>query len=267
MRVRLDISYAGAAFHGWATQRGLRTVQGELETWLARLLRCDAVALTVAGRTDAGVHARGQVAHFDLPEEFSVSDFEELELVRRLDRVLPSDVVVRKISLAPPGFDARFSAIWRRYVYRLADGTFDPLAAGYVAKVISPVDVTLLNQVSGVLLGLHDFVAFCKYRSGATAIRTLQRVSAERVGEIIELTVQADAFAHSMVRSLTGALLQVAAGRRDESWLKALLDRSDRCGEIPVMPAKGLTLEAVGYPPDCELEQRATQARMLRELN
>ncbi|MFT4296319.1 MAG: tRNA pseudouridine(38-40) synthase TruA [Micropruina sp.] len=267
MRLRLDIAYDGTEFHGWAAQRGLRTVQEELEAWIPRVLRLtEPVTLTCAGRTDAGVHARGQVAHLDLPEtadpEGAVAD-----LGYRLRNVLPSDLVVRRVSLAPPGFDARFSAIWRRYIYRIADSTPDPLLRTHVTPMRTELDLQRINLVAPRLLGLHDFVAFCKQREGATTIRNLLQLSTRRTwDDVVEITVRADAFCHSMVRSLVGALVAVATGRREPDWLVGLLDAGARAGDIRVMPAGGLTLEEVGYPPDRELAARASEARARRSL-
>ncbi|MFT4226324.1 tRNA pseudouridine(38-40) synthase TruA [Micropruina sp.] len=267
MRLRLDIAYDGTEFHGWAAQRGLRTVQEELEAWIPRVLRLnEPVSLTCAGRTDAGVHARGQVAHVDLPD---VNDVPKTvaELSYRLRNVLPSDLVVRRVSLAPPGFDARFSAIWRRYVYRIADSTPDPLLRIHVTPLRTELDLQKINAVAGKLRGLHDFAAFCKQREGATTIRNLLQLSARRTwGDVAEITVKADAFCHSMVRSLVGALVAVASGQRDPDWMVDLLDARKRVGEIRVMPPGGLTLEEVGYPRDRELAARAVEARARRTL-
>jgi len=270
-RWRLDVAYDGAGFAGWATQPGLRTVAGELERWVATVLRLDApVALVCAGRTDAGVHARGQVAHLDLPADVASTP---TELGRRLARVLPDDLVVRAVSTAPPGFDARFAAVWRRYVYRLADAATvrDPLVRAFVQDVPGTLETERLAAVAADLLGLHDFAAFCRRRDGATTIRTLLDLHAERVATgplagVVEVTVRADAFCHSMVRSLVGALVAVADGRRDRDWLTGLLDARARDSSVPVLPARGLTLEEVGYPADDELEARAREARAVREL-
>ncbi|HMQ37092.1 MAG TPA: tRNA pseudouridine(38-40) synthase TruA [Micropruina sp.] len=268
MRLRLDIAYDGTEFHGWAAQRGLRTVQEELEAWIPRVLRLsEPVSLTCAGRTDAGVHARGQVVHLDLPE---VADIDRTiaDLAYRLRNVLPADLVVRRVSLAPPGFDARFSAIWRRYVYRIADSTPDPLLRIHVTPLRTELDLQRINAVASRLTGLHDFAAFCKQREGATTIRNLLQLSARRTwGDVAEITVRADAFCHSMVRSLVGALVAVATGRRDAAWMVGLLDAGERVGEIRVMPPGGLTLEEVGYPRDRELAARAAEARARRTLD
>lgn len=268
MRLRLDIAYDGGGFHGWAAQQGLRTVQGDLELWVQRVLRLgEPVGLVCAGRTDAGVHARGQVAHVDLPDTGGDAPAVAAELERRLRRALPDDVGVRRVSVAPPGFDARFSAIWRRYVYRLTDLPADPLTRTTVVSTRSTVDIPAINEAAATLVGLHDFVAFCRARQGATTIRDLHLVAAERApAGHIEVTVRADAFCHSMVRSLVGALVEVGTGRRPAGWLAALLDTDVRSGEVPVMPAHGLVLEEVGYPVPELLGQRANQARARREL-
>lgn len=265
-RYRLDLAYDGAGFHGWAAQPGLRTVEGELGAWIGRVVGLSSPAeLTVAGRTDAGVHARGQVAHADLPEP-GLED----ELARRLDRVLPRDLVVRRVTVAPDGFDARFAAVWRRYVFRLADAAVDPLHRGLAVRVKSPLDVEALDAAAGTLVGLHDFGAFCRRREGATTIRDLLDCSAKRAatGELaglVEVTLRADAFCHSMVRSVVGGLVEVGTHRRDAAWLAGLLGRSERAGEVTVLPPHGLVLEEVGYPPDHELAARQLLARARRD--
>lgn len=265
-RWRLDIAYDGAGFSGWAAQPGRRTVQGELEHWIGQVLRLDGPArLTVAGRTDAGVHARGQVAHLDLPEALDP----RTDLARRLARVLDRDVVVHRVSPAPDSFDARFSALWRRYVYRLwdADSHPDPLLRNHVVTVREHLDLDLLNTAGSSLLGLRDFAPFCRRREGATTIRTLMDCHAERAAGscgTVEVTVRADAFCWSMVRSLIGALTAVGSGRRPRSWLDDVASSSSRASSVVVMPASGLTLEEVGYPADDQLAARAQQARAVR---
>ena len=264
-RWRLDLAYDGAKFSGWASQPGLRTVQGELERWTTQVLRLpDPVQLTVAGRTDAGVHARGQVAHVDLPEDCDTS-----RLAHRLRRVLDDDIQVRGVRPAPEGFDARFSAVWRRYVYRVWDeaSTPDPLLRGHVVQVRGTVDEQRTNQAARMLLGLHDFAPFCKPRDGATTIRTLTELRAERTSAgVVEFTVVADAFCHSMVRSLMGAMTAVGTVRRDEAWLAQVMASPTRHSAVPVMAARGLCLEEVGYPRDDQLAHRAELARAVRTL-
>ncbi len=274
VRWRLDVAYDGTSFSGWAAQPGLRTVEGELSDWIGRVLRLDGPpVLTCAGRTDAGVHARGQVVHVDLPAESDASRGGPIDtgtlLARRLPRALPDDLAVRAVTRAPDGFDARFSAVWRRYVYRLWDSPADadPLRRHHVVLHPDALDDALLSAAGADLLGLHDFAAFCKRRDGATTIRTLETVNAVRLADgTIEVTVRADAFCHSMVRSLMGALTAVASGRRDIQWLRGLLTLGERAGEIGVMPPHGLTLEEVGYPADDELAARAVEARATRQL-
>ena len=265
VRWRLDIAYDGSGFSGWAEQPGRRTVQGELATWLGRVLRLEQpVALVCAGRTDAGVHARGQVAHADLPEG-TVADL----VLRRLRRALPPDLVVTAATPAPAGFDARFSAIWRRYVYRLTDAGVppDPLCRHTRVAIGEPLDLGAVNAASSELLGLRDFAAFCRPREGGTTVRMLLDLHAARTGSGgVDITVRADAFCHSMVRSLVGALVEVGSGRRARDWLVRTRDAGVRSGDVRVMPAHGLTLEEVGYPPDAELAGRAAVSRMRREL-
>jgi tRNA pseudouridine38-40 synthase len=273
IRWRLDISYDGTNFSGWATQAGRRTVQGELEHWITRILRLDEPAqLVCAGRTDAGVHARGQVAHLDLDPLVIIDGGEPL--VRRLNKVLGGDCVVRRISAAPPGFDARFAAIWRRYVYRLSDAAVppDPLHRFQIAQVRREVDLARLNEEAAALIGLREFGAFCRRREGGSTIRTLLELVGRRVPSgpivgVIECTVRADAFCHSMVRSLVGALVAVATGQRDHEWLAAITGQGVRDSTIPVMPPAGLTLEEVGYPADHELATRALEARAVRRAS
>ena len=271
-RWRLDIGYDGTNFAGWAAQTGQRTVQGELELWISRVLRlAEPIRLICAGRTDAGVHARGQVAHADL--DTSVITDGGKELVRRLGRLLADDLVVRQIAPAPPGFDARYSAIWRRYVYRIGDASTptDPLLRNQVTPLRAEVDLEAFNAAAAGLLGLRDFGAFCRRRPGATTIRTLLELHAERVPSgplagVIECTVRADAFCHSMVRALVGAVLEVATGHRDHDWLVLVTTAALRDPRVRVMPPGGLTLEEVRYPDDHELAARATEARAVREL-
>lgn len=283
VRARLDLSYDGTDFSGWASQPGLRTVQGELEAALARVVRNPEgdsvpVRLVVAGRTDAGVHARGQVAHVDIPwtswerlpgrSDRSAAD----GLRARLDGVLPSDVVVHQVTAVSDDFDARFSALQRRYAYRVQDqpGRLDPLLRRHVLTWETSLDVASINAASAALMGLRDFAPFCRSREGATTIRDLKeftwrRESAGPDSGLLVATVRADAFCHSMVRSLVGAVLAVGSSRRDLDWLAQVAAEPTRSAAVAVAPAHGLTLEQVDYPADEELATRAEATRARRQ--
>jgi tRNA pseudouridine38-40 synthase len=269
VRVRLDLAYDGSDFAGWAAQPGHRTVQGVVEEALARILRIP-VTLTVAGRTDAGVHATGQVAHADLPGPVWTGPAHVRPgegLVRRLAGVLPPDVRVRWVEQAAAGFDARFSALWRRYAYRVTDDPAgaNPLRRNDTLAWPRPLDLEALTAASTGLLGEHDFAAYCRRREGGTTIRKLQALAWER-GEdgVLTATVRADAFCHSMVRGLVGALLAVGDGRRPVDWPASLLDAAERSGAVTVAPAHGLTLVEVAYPPPGGLAARAETTRQRR---
>ncbi len=276
-RLRLDIAYDGTDFAGWAAQDGLRTVAGVLEQALSTVFRVP-VRLFAAGRTDAGVHATAQVAHVDLPADAlshayprraRPGDAEFAPLVRRLAKFLPDDVRVRGIVRAPAGFDARFSALRRHYAYRLSQAPWgcDPQQARYVTPWSRPLDLGAMTAASRMLLGLHDFAAFCRFRSGATTIRDLQRLDWVRDGDLLTAYVSADAFCWSMVRSLVGALLTVGEGRREPDWCAGLLTAGHRSSDFAVAPARGLTLIGVDYPPDDQLAARIDVTRDLRILN
>jgi tRNA pseudouridine38-40 synthase len=273
-RLRIDLAYDGAGFHGWARQPGLRTVQGELEQALDTVLRVEGTALTVAGRTDTGVHARGQVAHVDLEPDVLVPaagrarGAPEEALARRLNGIVGADLRIQRIRPAPEGFDARFSALWRRYCYRIADGpeTVDPLTRGHVVAWPRRLDVDRMSEASRVLLGEHDFAAFCKKREGATSIRSLLELSWTRHEGVLEATVRADAFCHNMVRSLVGCLVAVGEGRHDPSWAAEVLAGGVRNPAVKVVQPHGLTLEEVGYPADDELATQAERSRVVRTL-
>lgn len=219
--------------------------------------------LTVAGRTDAGVHARGQVAHVDLPDPVAADPL----LLRRINGLLDPDVRVRAVSPAPPGFDARFSALSRTYRYRVADrpDLVDPLRRHETLHWPRPLDLPAMNAAGAALCGEHDFAAFCRRREGATTIRRLLELAWDRAdGGPAVLTVRADAFCHSMVRSLVGALLAVGEGRRGTDWPAELLAVGARANDVTVAPPHGLTLEAVAYPPDADLLSRQDVTRALR---
>jgi len=274
LRIRLDLAYDGTDFSGWAAQPGLRTVEGVLSAALTTLLRAaEPVRLTVAGRTDAGVHARGQVAHLDVdPVAWAAlpgrSTRPPQEAARtRLRGILPPDVVVHAVTPAAEGFDARFSALRRRYLYRLCDdpASLDPLRRRDTAGHRRRLEVEAMDDAARRLVGLGDFAAFCKRREGATTVRTLLEYSWCRGPDgVLEATVVADAFCHSMVRSLVGVVVPVGEGRRTVEWPEQVMRAVVRDPAVTVMPPHGLSLEQVTYPPDEELATRAEQARAVR---
>jgi tRNA pseudouridine38-40 synthase len=268
VRIRLDISYDGTDFSGWARQPGQRTVQGAIEDALASILRtAERPALTVAGRTDAGVHATGQVAHVDLPAKAWQRVGESLP--RRLAGLLPRDVRVTSVAPAPPGFDARFSAVGRRYAYRVCDAPYgvEPLRRHYVLWHPRPLDAAAMNAAGSLLLGEHDFAAFCRRREGATTIRWLRRLAWTRTGpHDLVAEVVADAFCHSMVRSLVGAMLAIGEGRKPPEFAAEALAGLKRPSSVTVVEPHGLTLEEVYYPSDDRLAEQAVTARRIRTL-
>jgi tRNA pseudouridine38-40 synthase len=277
VRLRVDIAYDGTDFAGWAVQGEHRTVAGVLDDAFSTVFRTP-VRLFGAGRTDTGVHATGQVAHVDVPAAAVVharprrtrrGEPEFLPLLRRLARFLPDDVRVREITRAPAGFDARFSALRRHYVYRLSTAPYgvEPQLSRYVASWPRPLDVDAMAAASKDLLGLHDFAAFCRHRAGATTIRDLQRLDWDRDGDLVTAHVSADAFCWSMVRSLVGALLAVGDGRRSVEWCASLLNMTRRSSAFSAAPARGLTLVGVDYPPNGELAARIAVTRELRVID
>jgi len=276
LRIRVDLAYDGTAFSGWAAQPGRRTVEGTLADALGTLLRAsEPVRLTVAGRTDAGVHARGQVAHVDVdPDAWdrlrgrSTRPPEEAAATR-LRGILPPDIGIRAVRRAPEGFDARFSAVQRRYRYRVCDdpARADPLRRHDTVLLRGPLDVDAMAAAARALLGLHDFAAFCRRRQGATTVRTLLDYRWERVADgTVQATVVADAFCHSMVRALVGAVVPVGEGRMPVPVPREVLEGRARDPRVKVMPPHGLSLEEVLYPPDGELAARALESRVRRVL-
>jgi tRNA pseudouridine38-40 synthase len=273
VRIRLDLAYDGTDFSGWAMQPGRRTVCGELVGRLETILRSE-VALVVAGRTDAGVHASGQVAHLDIAEDLW-KEHEE-RLLRRLGALLPGDIRVWSAREAPEGFDARFAAVGRRYAYRVSDADYGPhpLRRRDVLWYPRPLSVDAMNEAAQALLGEHDFASFCKKREGATTIRCLTGFTWTREaptevtpGGLLVADVRADAFCHSMVRSLVGALLSVGEGRRPVADPGRILAERVRSSEVQVAPPQGLTLAEVEYPPDAELAAQQEKTRRVRTLD
>jgi tRNA pseudouridine38-40 synthase len=293
-RLRLDIAYDGAQFCGWARQPGLRSVQAELEAALRAVLRVGEaipVRVAVAGRTDAGVHAVGQVCHSDVPlaawtaasggrggialapsDAPGATADPSLVVRRRLNGVLPPDLRVRRVGVAPEGFDARWSASWRRYSYLVADDPAgqDPRTRGHVLWHPRALDVEAMDAASALVVGEHDFAAFCRARAGASSVRTIHDIGWRRVGRSagaaspVEFSVRADAFCHSMVRALVGAFIAVGDGRWPAERPAELLAAAQRVPIIATAPAHPLTLVEVGYPPDADLAAQAERARRWR---
>jgi tRNA pseudouridine38-40 synthase len=258
-RLRIDIAYDGTAFFGWATQPDRRTIQDLVEEAIARISRSD-VESVVAGRTDAGVHATGQVIHVDLPDALFSDGLSYIDLRYKLNRILDEDVRIMQISDAPSGFHARFSALRRIYTYKILDANevIPPLSRYDVAPWYRPLDADLMNKASALVMGHHDFAAFCKFKEGGTTIRTLEKYQWHRDETgLLVAEVVADAFCYSMVRNLVGAVVCVADGRKDPSWMAELLANKERVSDSLVFPARGLSLTQVDYPSDQELLDRA----------
>jgi tRNA pseudouridine38-40 synthase len=261
-RLRLDLSYDGTNFSGWAIQPDRRTVQQVIEEAISTVAQSKAETI-VAGRTDAGVHATGQVIHVDVPKSLELDD-----LAYKLNRILDEDVRINQIQIAPTAFHARFSALRRYYEYRILDENkvIPPLVRFNTASWYRPLDVDQMNHASALLLGTHDFAAFCKFREGATTIRTLETYQWRRdrdgylVGDVV-----ADAFCYSMVRNLVGAIVCVADGRKESNWISTLLENKERVSDSLVFPARGLSLYKVDYPDDAELLERAAKTVARRE--
>lgn len=302
VRLRIDLAYDGGAFYGWARQPSLRTVQGELERALHMVLRVpdgdadEPLRLTVAGRTDTGVHAAHQVCHLDVGEptlercvgHMAVPAVEALR--RRLSRALPPDIAIHGIAPAPDGFDARFSALERTYVYRISDAArpVDPRTRGFVLALGDRLDVEAMNAAAAMTLGLHDFGSFATPNPGGTTIREVKHArwtripdaplvpAAESRGEgyatpaaesgLLCFTIVADAFARNMVRSLVNACVKVGQGRRTVEWFAGKMAEPLREGSTGPIAPQGLTLEHVAYPPDDGLAARAEAIRARRTL-
>jgi tRNA pseudouridine38-40 synthase len=266
IRVRLDLSYDGTNYFGWAKQPdGLKTIQGELEAALAAITGLAEVKTIVGGRTDAGVHARGQVCHLDLPADFVHEQLSRLP--KRLHVVLPSDIRVNAVKVMPADFDARFAALARRYSYRIADRQVDPLTRNWVLSHDFPLDIDAMNAAARPLIGLHDFAAFCKPKPGGSTIRNLTELNWQRIDDVVVGHFKADAFCHSMVRSLVGAMIPVGDGRKDIDWPGRSLRVGERLFDIPVAPAHGLVLEEIYYPEESEFAARVLKTQALRSAD
>ena len=248
-RLRIDLSYDGTNFAGWAKQPDQRTLQEEIEKALTVLTQSN-IATIVAGRTDAGVHAEHQVIHTDVPEKTDITNF-----TFRLNQLLDEDIRINSVVYAPVNFHARFTASARTYKYKIIDGgrVTPPLDRYDSADWFRELDIDLMNQGSQLLLGEHDFFAFCKFREGGTTIRNLLQFdwARDEKGYAVA-TVKAESFRYNMVRNLVGAAVCVGEKRFEPEWMLKTLEDKVRIPDSYVFPAKGLTLVSVEYPAESE---------------
>ena len=264
-RLRGTLAYDGKDFFGWGIQPDKRTVQATVEHAVATVLRIDPVTVQCAGRTDAGVHARGQVVHFDVPTS-TLMDMNDL--VYKFNSLLPEDVAFLNLEITTPDFDARFSALARNYSYLIYLSGRNPLLRNHAHRSWMPLNLADMQQASQRLLGLHDFAAFCRKREGATTIRTLLRFDwSETPDALIRSDVRADAFCYSMVRGLVGAVLEVGEGKRPVEWITQYLQGRARQPEIYAAPALGLTFESVEYPSADQFAIRVQETLRVRDLD
>ena len=281
VRFKVDFAYDGTDFNGWAKQPGLRTVEGCILVALEQIFDSsdDCYGLTVAGRTDAGVHARHQVLHIDLSQSqvgrlgrFSTPDLVEGAIRDRLNSLLDDDIRVFSVELAPDGFDARFAATFRRYRYRIADGAAvkDPIEARSTLWTRRELDLVEMQRAALHLYGLHDFASFCRPRPFSTTIRELREILVTRredENRVVEVYLLADAFCHNMVRSIVGALIAVGEGRATATDIAARLKAADRSSSYKVVAAKGLTLMEIGYPEADQMAAQVSRAKDTRTLD
>ena len=274
IRYRMDLGYDGTEFNGWAKQPNLRTVQKEVVKALSMIFgeSKDDFRLRIAGRTDAGVHAVHQVAHFELSENQIKRIGRNQDLRGRLNSLLPRDVRIHVIGPAPVGFDARYSAVFRRYRYRISDlkALRDPMLARYTLWLRAELDLAQMRLAAKSFVGLHDFAAFCKPRAGGTTIRRIRQIKISRnreLGNIVEIELKADAFCHNMVRSIVGALIAVGRGKASVRDIEERMKSGSRVGSFKVVAPEGLALIEVGYPAEAKLASQAEKTRSRRSMD
>lgn len=261
-RIRIDLSYDGTNFYGWGKQADRRTVQGELEAALFTLFQRE-LDTVVAGRTDAGVHASGQVCHVDVPE----NDY--TDIAYRLNRILNDEIRIKSVNRVSDDFHARFGALRRHYIYKIKDGNgfIEPTARLDVTPWYRHLNVDLMNQAAATLIGENDFFSYARFREKATTTRDLQRFEFERdANGLILAHVTADAFLYNMVRALIGTMVYIGEGRFPITWAKEVLDQRERPSDSVVFPAKGLTFVGVDYPADSELKSRILKTMQHRDV-
>jgi tRNA pseudouridine38-40 synthase len=273
-RYRIDLAYDGTAYWGFAEQKRLKTVQGELLKALTTIFgkSKNAFEMRVAGRTDAGVHATGQVVHIDLTEKQLKRLGRTVGMMGSLNDLLPDDIRVHSVTEAPSGFDARYSASYRRYRYTIADrlAPKNPLLARSTLWIKHELDLLAMQSAALGLVGLHDYASFCRPKAGATTIREVKELTVKRnpaAGNVIEVEIQADAFCHNMVRAIVGALIAAGEGKTNAEGVAKTLARRSRKGSFKVQPPHGLVLIEVGYPPNSKLAAQAEMARAMRTLD
>ena len=262
-RLRIDLTYDGTNFSGWAKQPNLRTIQEEIEKALSTITQ-NQIATVVAGRTDAGVHAKQQVIHADLPEDTIIEN-----LVFRLNQILDKDVRVISISWAEVNFHARFTPISRTYQYKIIDAgkVTAPLDRYDSAEWFRELDIDLMNAGSKLLLGAHNFFAFCKFREGGSTVKNLMKFDWHRdENGVVIGEVKADSFRYNMVRNLVGAAVCVGEGRFAPEWMLKTLQDKVRISDSYVFPAKGLTLIKVEYPQPDQYLSRYKNNLSIQEL-
>jgi tRNA pseudouridine38-40 synthase len=252
VRIRIDLAYDGGPFAGFARQPDQVTVQGTLEGALSRLTGQPAET-TCAGRTDRGVHALAQVVHVDLDASHRrVAVFvRDLDAAReRVDRLTGAAITVWRVTAVDDGFHARFSAVERRYRYRLVDApTADPRLRGVRWHVPGSLDVGAMDAGLQHLLGEHDFAALCRRSAGRHTVRRIDEAAVRRDGDEVHVVLRGPAFCHQQVRSTVGCLVEVGRGARPPAWVAEVLASRDRARAARVAPPQGLTLEAVRFRP------------------
>jgi tRNA pseudouridine38-40 synthase len=240
--LRLDLAYDGSGFRGYARQEGLRTVQGLLEEALEVVLG-GKVETSVAGRTDAGVHARGQVVSCRVEGPVDV-----LRLTRSLNGIVGPEISVMAVSEVAEDFNARFSAVWRRYRYLLSTGVApDPLRRGFEWHVGPGLDLGAMTSAAGGFIGEHDFSAFCRSVEGSSNVRRVDEARWEAEDGALSFWIKANAFCHQMVRSLVGLCYDVGRGFTPAESVRDIVESGDRARVATVAPPHGLILWEVGY--------------------
>jgi len=274
IRYRIDLAYDGTNYWGFAAQKKYRTVQGELLKALTTVFgkSKNAFEMRVAGRTDAGVHATAQVVHIDLTPQQLKRLGRTVGMMGSLNDLLPDDIRIHNVTEAPEGFDARYSASYRRYRYTIADklAPKNPLLARSTLWIKHELDLVNMQASALGLVGLHDFASFCRPKLGATTIREVRELTVKRnpaAGNVIEVEIRADAFCHNMVRAIVGALIAAGEGKTTPDGVIKRLEKRSRIGSFKVQPPHGLTLIEVGYPPNHQLAAQAEMAKNLRTLD